>query len=99
MTASPDRPTLPDGIVIVVKRECETCRTVTPVLRQLVDAGPVTVYTQDDTSFPGDPAAIPDTDLAVSWHQEIETVPTVIRVEGGAEVDRPSRRCGRDAAR
>ena len=28
-------PTLPDGIVIIVKEECETCQTVVPVLQQL----------------------------------------------------------------
>ena len=88
MTPPPDRPSLPDGIVVVVKRECETCRTVTPVLRQLLDAGPLTVYSQDDPSFPGDPTPISDADLSVSWHHDIETVPTVIRVADGIEVER-----------
>ena len=80
MTTQRERRPLPDGIVVIVKRDCETCRTVTPVLRQLVDAGPLTVFSQDDPSFPGDPAAVADTDLSVSWHHDIETVPTVIRV-------------------
>jgi hypothetical protein len=88
MPTPPERPPLPDGIVVVVKRECETCRTVTSVLRQLVDAGPLTVYSQDDPAFPGDPAAVSDSDLSVSWHHEIETVPTVIRVADGVEVER-----------
>jgi hypothetical protein len=84
-------PPLPDGYVVVVKRECETCRTVIPVLRQLADdadegrGSALTVYTQDDPDFPGDPAAVADTDLAVSWHHEIETVPTLIRVVDGRE--------------
>jgi hypothetical protein len=82
------KPTLPDGFVVVVQRDCETCRTVIPVLQQLAAAGPLTVYTQDDPDFPGDPAAIDDTDLSVSWHHEIETVPTLIRVVEGVEVDR-----------
>jgi thiol-disulfide isomerase/thioredoxin len=86
MTAA--RPPLPDGLVVVVKRECETCRTVTPVLRELADAGPVTIVTQDDPDFPGDPAAEHDADLAFSWHHDIETVPTVIRVTDGVEVER-----------
>ncbi|MGH9134871.1 MAG: thioredoxin family protein [Ilumatobacteraceae bacterium] len=81
-------PPLPDGLVIIVKRECETCRMVVPVLQQLAGTEPVTVYTQDDAAFPGDPAAIHDADLAVSWHHDIETVPTVIKVEGGVEVGR-----------
>ena len=83
------RPTLPDGLVIVVKRECETCRMIVPVLSQLRATGtPITVYTQDDPTFPDDIDAIHDADLAVSWHHEIETVPTVIRVVNGVEVAR-----------
>ena len=81
-------PLLPDGIVIVVKRECETCQMVVPVLGQVAAGVETHVYTQDDPDFPGEPAAIPDTDLAVSWFHDIETVPTVIRVERGVEVER-----------
>lgn len=82
-------PTLPDGLVIVVKHECETCRLVVPVIAQLkASSVPVTVYTQDDPTFPAGVGAIHDTDLAVSWHNDIETVPTVIKVENGREVAR-----------
>ena len=82
-------PVLPDGLVVVVKRECETCRMVVPVLSQLRDsAAPLTVYTQDDPSFPEGSNALHDADLALSWHHDIETVPTVIRVVDGAEVAR-----------
>jgi hypothetical protein len=81
-------PTLPDGFVVIVKRDCETCHAVVPVLRQLAAATTLAVYTQDDPDFPGDPAAIHDTDLGVSWHHEIETVPTLIKVVGGIEVER-----------
>ncbi|MGA1345659.1 MAG: thioredoxin, partial [Ilumatobacteraceae bacterium] len=87
-SASGERPVLPDGHVIVVKRECETCVMVTPVIRRLVDVLEVTVFTQDDPTFPDGVAAIHDDDLALSWHHEIETVPTLIRVVDGAEVDR-----------
>ncbi len=82
------KPVLPDGIVVVVKQECETCQVVVPVLRELAATTTLTVYAQDDARFPGDPAAIHDADLSVSWHHEIETVPTVIRVVEGVEVDR-----------
>lgn len=81
-------PTLPDGWVVVVKRECETCRMVVPVLGELAAAGALTVFTQDDPDFPDDPAAAHDHDLAISWHHEIETVPTLIRIDGGVEVAR-----------
>jgi len=75
---------LPDGLVVVVKRECETCRMVAPLL---ADLG-ATVYTQDDPAFPADCAPIDDRDLAVSWHHAIETVPTLVRVVDGREIER-----------
>jgi hypothetical protein len=85
-----DRPPLPDGLVAVVKRDCPTCVLVEPVLGTLAASGrPLTVYSQDDPSFPGGVGAVvDDRDLAVSWHHDIETVPTLIRVEGGREVER-----------
>ncbi|MGD9705448.1 MAG: thioredoxin family protein [Acidimicrobiia bacterium] len=87
MTMAPPR--LPDGLVAVVKHECATCVLVVPVLRQLAaDDLEVTVYTQDDPAFPPGVLAHHDSDLAISWHHDIETVPTLIRVENGVEVDR-----------
>jgi len=84
-----NRPTLPDGLVIVVKRECETCRMVVPVIEQLINGSlPVTVYVQDDPTFPESLAPIHDVDLSISWHYDIETVPTVLRIENGVEVAR-----------
>ncbi|MEM7273425.1 MAG: thioredoxin family protein [Actinomycetota bacterium] len=85
-----DRPPLPDGLVAVVKQDCPTCVLVVPVLDQLASTGaPLTVYTQDDPAFPATEApVVDDTELAVSWHHDIETVPTLLRVEDGAEVGR-----------
>lgn len=83
------RPPLPDGIVAIVKRDCPTCELVEPVLAQLAAAGTLTVYSQDDPGFPGSVADVrDDTDLAVSWHWDIETVPTLIALEGGQETAR-----------
>jgi hypothetical protein len=84
----PDRPPLPDGIVVVVKEECATCHSVGSVLVQLDDAVELTVYSQDDPNFPGDVESVHDHDLAISWHHGIETVPTVIRVVDGVEIER-----------
>jgi hypothetical protein len=80
----PNSPVLPDGLVVFVKRECATCVMVAPLL----SAFPVAVYTQDDPTFPESVAAVHDADLSLSWHHEIETVPTLIRVEHGVEVER-----------
>jgi hypothetical protein len=81
-------PPLPDGLVVVVKEECETCRMIVPLLSAIGAAAPLTVYTQDDPGFPAGVDAVHDEDLAVSWHHEIETVPTLIRVVDGEEKER-----------
>ena len=79
-----ERPTLPEGLVVIVKRECETCQMVAPLFAEF-DA---TIFTQDDPTFPADCHPIHDSDLAISWHHDVETVPTLIRVVDGREVER-----------
>lgn len=81
------RPPLPDGIVAVVKRDCPTCVLVEPVLRALAGDG-LHVYTQDDVTFPDLPGVGDDTDLAISYHWEIDTVPTLLRIVDGRESER-----------
>jgi hypothetical protein len=82
--SQPGAAALPDGLVVFVKRECATCLMVAPLLPGLA----ATVYTQDDPAFPEGVAAIHDADLSLSWHHEIETVPTLIRVVDGVEAER-----------
>ncbi len=79
---------LPDGLVAVVKAECECCRMVAPLLAELAGSIGITVFTQDDPGFPAGVTATHDQDLAVSWHHDIETVPTLLRIDGGIEVER-----------
>ena len=86
---SPARvPVLPDGLVAFVKRDCPTCEVVAPVLRQLAEAGSITVFTQDDPAFPEGIAALDDTSLERSWRHGIEVVPTLLRVVDGVEKER-----------
>jgi len=89
------RPALPDGFVAVVKRDCPTCQLVEPVLVQLAEAAElVAVVTQDDPTFPdlaGAGAAAErrfDEDLSISYLWDIDTVPTLLRIEDGEEVER-----------
>ncbi|MFM9226484.1 MAG: thioredoxin family protein [Actinomycetota bacterium] len=83
------QPVLPEGLVVIVKRECETCRMVEPVLSAIAATGtPLTVWVQDDPTFCAGLGAVHDADLAVSWHHDIETVPTLISVRDGAEAER-----------
>jgi hypothetical protein len=82
-------PVLPDGLVVIVKRECATCQMVEPVLAHIASASnSLTVYTQDDPTFPSSVSPIHDEDLSVSWHHDIDTVPTLIKVVNGKEVER-----------
>src|SRR4029078_10191955 len=81
---------LPDGYVIVAKRDCPTCELVVPVIQEIARKVPrLTVLTQDDPQFPpGISEVVDDTDLERSWHLHIETVPTILRLEGGREIGR-----------
>ena len=82
---------LADGIVAIVKRDCPTCTLVAPVLAELRASypGTVTVYSQDDPSFPETiGGAIDDRELEVSFALDLDTVPTLLRVERGKEVAR-----------
>lgn len=82
-------PPLPDGLVAVVKQDCPTCVLVAPVLADLADRASMTTITQDDATFPSDADwVIHDRDLALSWHHDIETVPTVLKVVDGRPTDR-----------
>jgi hypothetical protein len=78
-----------DGLVAVVKRDCPTCVMAALVLGELARRRGLTVYTQDDPSFPETvPGRIDDTVLDVSHRLKIEIVPTLIRLEKGREVGR-----------
>ncbi len=82
---------LPDGLVAIVKRDCPTCVLVGPVLAELRDRSQsaVTIYSQDDPTFPeATGGSIDDRDLNVSFALDLDTVPTLIRVENGQEVAR-----------
>jgi hypothetical protein len=78
-----------DGLVAVVKRDCPTCELTVPVLAELARRGALTVFTQDDPTFPEAIAGrIDDTRLDISHSLKIEVVPTLIRRTAGAETDR-----------
>ncbi|MGK2929356.1 MAG: thioredoxin family protein, partial [Acidimicrobiales bacterium] len=84
-----ERPSLPDGIVAVVKRDCPTCTLIEPVLQRGHGGSlPLIVYSQDDPGFPAGLPVRDDRDLVVSYHWDVETVPTLLRIEGGAEAAR-----------
>src|SRR5207248_5002849 len=78
-----------DGLVAVVKRDCPTCELTAPVLGELARRAGLTVFTQDDPTFPDTvPAPVHDLALDMSHRQKIEIVPTLIRLEGGSELAR-----------
>ena len=84
-----------ETIVAYVKQDCETCVMVQPVLQQLVDAGVITEVVSQDTNFPkletsGATADVItyDETLERSWRADIDTVPTLVKLEDGNEADR-----------
>jgi hypothetical protein len=49
----------------------------------------LTVWSQDDPTFPdGVPGVVDDSALGLSYRLDVTTVPTLVRVEGGREVER-----------
>jgi hypothetical protein len=80
---------LPDGLVAIVKRDCPTCNLVAPVLATLAaDSVPLTVYSQDDPTFPDGVRVVDDRNLQMSFALDLDTVPTLLWVSGGREVAR-----------
>jgi hypothetical protein len=78
-----------NGLIIFAKRECETCVMVEKVFGELAGSKlPTVVLTQDDPSFPRLVTSLDDTTLEQSFRFEVETVPTVIRLENGREIAR-----------
>ena len=83
-----DKP--PDGFIVFCKRECETCIAVVPAMKEIAQGdAPLTVYSQDDPGFPdGLSDVFDDTTLEKSFHFDIETVPTLVRMKNGTETGR-----------
>lgn len=83
-------PTLPgDGLVAFVKRECPTCTLIEPQLREVARAVPdFRAVSQDDPQFPAGVQVIDDRELDISWLNNIEFTPTLIRYSRGHEIER-----------
>lgn len=67
--------------LLVVKEACETCQLIEPVVQQLSKAHQLTIYSQDNPSFPAGVEVIDDGELKRSWELGIEIVPTLIPVD------------------
>lgn len=81
---------LTDGVIAIIKQDCPTCTLIVPALEQLIEAGiELTVVSQDNPMFPADfDGIIDDRSLDFSWHNDIETVPTLLQIQDGNEVSR-----------
>jgi hypothetical protein len=76
--------------IVVLKKDCPTCALIEPALLELVAKGKsLNIWTQDDTTFPSTLSGVgDDRDLEQSWRLDIETVPTVIRMDNDTEIER-----------
>jgi len=82
---------LADGVLVVVKDDCETCHLTVPVLEQLNrESGRMVVVSQDREGFPSGLEVVYDRDLEISWMLGTETTPTIYRIEGGEVVNQQS---------
>ena len=73
---------------LILKRDCPTCTLLEPVVRRLAAEAEVIVYSQDDPAFPAGIAVVDDRELERSYRFNIETVPTLLRIDDGQEVAR-----------
>lgn len=82
--------TLPDGLIVILKRACPTCALIEPVLAQLASGDqPLTVIVQDTADFDvGSGQQIQDDTLEWSWQLDCEIVPTLIQRANGQEQSR-----------
>jgi hypothetical protein len=71
-----------------VKRDCPTCQVVAPVLAAIAERAELAIFSQDDPAFPDGAAVRDDRSLTMSWHHDVEIVPTLLRVENGVETAR-----------
>ena len=77
-----------DGLLVVVKDDCETCHLVVPVLGELAEGEEsLAVVSQDQAGFPEGFEVVHDRELDISWHLGTETTPTIYRIKGGEAVD------------
>ncbi|MDH4149228.1 MAG: thioredoxin family protein [Betaproteobacteria bacterium] len=81
---------LKDGLVAFSKRGCPTCVMIEGEMQRAArEKNDFQIVSQDDPRFPPDvDAVIDDRDLNLSWTNNIEFMPTLIRFEGGREMER-----------
>ncbi len=78
-----------DGLVLVVKEDCPTCRLIAPLVAELEARGLMSaVYSQDNPGFPAGVRVTDDRDLEASFRLGTAIVPTLIRFEGDIETAR-----------
>jgi hypothetical protein len=80
----------PDGLAVFSKHACPTCTLIEAVMQRVAKALPAfQVVSQDDPKFPsGVSNLVDDRELDVSWSNNIEATPTLIRFQGGREIER-----------
>ena len=78
-----------NGWIAVVKEDCPTCVLIEPVLQTLREKDPeFAILVQDNPAFPALDHVIHDAELRHSYELDIETVPTLIKMVDGKEVER-----------
>ena len=79
-----------DGLAVFSKHACPTCSLIEPVMQRASKTVPsFQVVSQDDPKFPSGVAnLLHDSELDHSWLSNIEATPTLIRFEGGREIER-----------
>ncbi len=83
-------PLIDDGLVVFSKRACPTCVLIEGEMQRAArEVRGFRIVSQDDPRFPADVAGIvDDRELHLSWINNTEAMPTLIRFERGRETER-----------
>ncbi len=81
---------LQDGLVVFSKRACPTCVLIEGEMQRAArELRDFQIVSQDDPQFPaGITGIVDDRELDLSWLNNIEAMPTLIRYAQGREAER-----------
>ncbi len=75
--------------LLFLKQDCETCVLIEPVVKEVIDKGvDIGVFVEDDPSFYKKLSPLDGTSLEPSFKWQVEATPTLIKLDGGSEVER-----------
>ena len=78
-----------ERILVFLKHDCPTCELILPLLADIQkNTSALKIIVQDNPNLFNDMDVQEDSNLEISFQHEIETVPTVVKIENKSETSR-----------